>query len=82
MNARGEVVEEYTRNGVTSVTERNASTGWVLGSRVRNAKGGAIQELQFGYDEAGNLLKRVRVGTERVAMMDGGSVSGMILWTV
>jgi RHS repeat-associated protein len=61
-NALGQVTEEYTRNGILTDSDRNPSTGWLMGS-VSQAQGDAgklIQNWSYGYDEAGNLNSRTR----------------------
>ena len=62
MNADGEVTDEYTGNGVQTVSRRNPATGWLQSrSSTAHADGETlIQNWTYHYDEAGNLLFRSR----------------------
>jgi RHS repeat-associated protein len=58
----GQVTDEQARNGVETVANRNAVSGWILGSTsTAHADAGTmIQNSSFTYDEAGDLLTRTR----------------------
>jgi RHS repeat-associated protein len=62
MNALGQVTDEQMRNGVETVSNRNASTGWLMGSTsTAHADGNnVIQNWVYTFDEVGNLLTRGR----------------------
>jgi len=62
MNASGQVTGEYTGNGVETLSNRNAATGWLMASTsVAHADGNSlIQNWSYGYDERGNLRFRGR----------------------
>jgi len=62
MNAAGQVDDESTRNWVRTYSILNPSTGWLLhrNSTAEPNNETLIQELQFTYDEAGNLRTRAR----------------------
>ena len=62
MNALGQVTREQTRNGVETASNRNPSTGWLLGSQsIAHADGGTlIRSWQADFDEVGNLRRRLR----------------------
>ena len=57
MNALGQVTTEQTRNGVETISTRNPSTGWLLGSSsTAHAEGDTlIQNWSYRFDEIGNL---------------------------
>jgi len=62
MNAAGQVTDEYTRNGVETVSTRNPSTGWLMDATTTALADGntLIQKWTNTYDEAGNLRSRAR----------------------
>jgi RHS repeat-associated protein len=63
MNALGQVTREVTRNGVETISNRNASTGWLMSSSsVARGDSGAplIQGFMNQYDQGGNLTYRAR----------------------
>ncbi len=62
MNAAGQVTREQTRNGVETVVQRNPLTGWTLGSKstAHAQDDQVIQDWLYGFDEVGNLKKRLR----------------------
>jgi RHS repeat-associated protein len=62
VNALGQVTEEYTRNGVSTVSSRNGATGWLMGSTSTSHLDAAtvIQQWANTFDEAGNLRSRSR----------------------
>jgi RHS repeat-associated protein len=62
MNAAGQVTDEYTRNGVETVSTRNPSTGWLMNATTTAVADGntLIQKWTNTYDEAGNLRSRAR----------------------
>ena len=62
MNAAGQVTREQTRNGVETVVQRNPLTGWTLGSTSTShaQEDQVIQDWRYGFDEMGNLKKRIR----------------------
>jgi len=70
VNARGQVTQEYTRNGVETVANRNAATGWLMGSTSTSRADGdkVIQRWGYTFDEAGNLRTRAR--TDQVVAED------------
>jgi RHS repeat-associated protein len=72
MNALGQVTDEYTRNGVETQSFPNPSTGWLL-DRISTAHANGDTVLQnwgYRYDEAGNLLRRVRADQVTTAVSD------------
>jgi RHS repeat-associated protein len=62
MDALGQVTQEQTQNGVETARTYNPSTGWMLGaSSVAHLDADTvIQNWGYGFDEGGNLLRRVR----------------------
>jgi RHS repeat-associated protein len=62
MNAAGQVTDEYTRNGVETVSTRNPSTGWLMDATTTAVADNntLIQKWTNTYDEAGNLRSRAR----------------------
>ncbi len=61
MNAAGQVTDEYTLNGVETVSTRNPSTGWLMDATTTAADNNAvIQKWTNTYDEVGNLRSRAR----------------------
>jgi RHS repeat-associated protein len=61
-NAAGQVIDEFTRNGVETVSTRNPSTGWLLGATTTAVADNntVIQQWNNTFDEAGNLRSRSR----------------------
>jgi RHS repeat-associated protein len=68
VNALGQVTVEQTKNGVKTTSVRNPSTGWLLSrSGVAQADGSKlIQNWEYQYDEAGDLMFRRRSDTLNV----------------
>jgi YD repeat-containing protein len=64
VNALGQVTDEYTRNSVSTVNNRNGATGWLMGSTsTANADSSkVIQQWANTFDEVGNLRSRRRTG--------------------
>ena len=62
MNALGQVTKERTANGVETISTRNASTGWLMGSSATAHGDGnkLIQNWQYQFDVYGNLAWRGR----------------------
>ena len=73
-NANGQVVEESTRNGVATSSDRNAATGWLLGSAsIAYADTPTqIQGWSYRFDESGNLRRRTR--SDQVNTADSNEV--------
>ncbi|HXU01683.1 MAG TPA: RHS repeat-associated core domain-containing protein, partial [Polyangia bacterium] len=69
MNARGEVTDEYTGNGVQTISNRNDVTGWLMGSTsTAHADGdNLIQLATYQYDQIGNLTSRTRADASSAA---------------
>jgi RHS repeat-associated protein len=61
-NALGQITDETTGNAVETVSLRNPSTGWLLGSSsTAHADGNTvIQDWTYRFDEVGNLRARER----------------------
>jgi RHS repeat-associated protein len=62
VNVLGQVTDEQMRNGVETVSNRNALTGWLLSSTAtaHADHDNVIQNQSYGFDEIGNLLTRSR----------------------
>lgn len=69
LNAKGQLTRETYRNGVQTISDYNAATGWLLSSwasaDAQNSPYMAgsdphIVRAAYQYDEAGNLLRRSR----------------------
>jgi hypothetical protein len=82
MNALGQVTREITKNGVETTWQRNSSVGWLLGSTsTAHADGNkVIQKWGYGFDEAGNLLKRSRADALIVPGTEETFTSGSYSW--
>jgi RHS repeat-associated protein len=65
MNVLGQVTDEVMRNGVQTVSTRNALTGWLLGSTAtaHADNDNIIHGFSYGFDRIGNLLTRARGDT-------------------
>jgi RHS repeat-associated protein len=68
-NAAGQVTDEVTRNGVETVSTRNNATGWLTGSSTTALADNntLIQKWTNSFDEAGNLLGRLRAEPSNMA---------------